>query len=446
MKKLLLILSCSLLILSCTDNKDENAVSHPLTLSATNFTWDTNVRLQKLEIHSDSDWVIESSVNWCSPYKKSGKGRYDLALWVDPNITQESRTGFLTVTSNNTKHIVNIEQPAYSSDTNYVYRLPLVCHVMYNDSTDSTKYIVKGWLAKVLKVVNSIYKYNKTNIQFEMALINENGDTLKEPGIIRHKVSFSNYDCEKFLSEDASNSKYAEYAQNLKRYINLYVYRFTDDNILGISDMAVMPKNYALNGLVSTNAANSITKTDYPFGCCINNKYIYETENDGYYNPYFIAITLGHELGHYIGLLHSFSENGCDDNDYCEDTHSCDYTSYTKNLKLQFDSLSVKYGGDKYVTLDQISTREGCDGIQYVADNIMDYVYCLSDTITGDQRTRFNHVLHYGSLIPGPKLVDISSLSFRATSEVFTPQISNCPSIKPVGTTRSTGIIRFKRK
>ena len=445
MKKLLFILSCCFLMISCADNKDENGGSNTLTLSATNFTWDTNVRLQKLGINTNSDWSIESSVNWCSPYKESGSGKSDLALWVNPNITKESRTGYLTVTSNNTKQIINIEQPGYSSDTNYVYRLPLVFHVMYNDATDSTKYIEKGWLSKAIKVVNLIYKYNKTNIQFEMALMDEKGNILEEPGVIRHKVSFSNYDCEKFLSEDASNSKYAEYAQNLKRYINLYVYRFSDDKILGISDMAVVPKNYSLNGLVSTNAANSITKTNYPFGCCINNKYIYETENDGYYNPYFIAITLGHELGHYLGLLHTFSENGCDDTDYCADTHNCDYTSYTKNIKLQQDSLIAKYGKDK-VTLEQIATREGCDGIQYVADNIMDYLYCLSDTITNDQRERLNHVLHYGSLIPGPKLVDISSLGSRATSEKFTPQISNCPTLPlPVGT-RGTDVMKFKRE
>jgi len=446
MKKLLFILSCSLLIMSCTESKEESSGTLPkaLSLSATKFTWDTNVRLEKLEISSDSDWTIESSANWCSPYKKSGTGNYNIALWVDPNITTETRTGTLTVTSNNTKHIINIEQPAYSSDTNYVYHLPLVFHVMYNDSTDSTKYVNKGWLTKVVNVVNRIYKYNKTNVQFEMATINENGDTLKEPGIIRHKVSFSSYDCEKFLSEDDSNSKYAAYAQNLKHYINVYMYRFTDDGILGISDMAVVPKNYALDGLVSTNSANSMTKTDYPFGCCINNKYTYETEDDGYYNPYFIAITLGHELGHYLGLLHSFSENGCDDNDYCADTHNCDYTSYNKNIQLQYDSIVAKYGNN--ITLNQMATREGCDDIQYVADNIMDYVYCLSDTITNDQRARFNHILHYGSLIPGPKLVDISSLPSRSNSEVFTPQISNCPSVmQPIGT-RSTGVIRFKRK
>ena len=70
MKKLLFILSCSILMISCADSKDENGGSNTLTLSATNFTWDTNVRLQKLGINTNSDWSIESSVNWCSPYKE----------------------------------------------------------------------------------------------------------------------------------------------------------------------------------------------------------------------------------------------------------------------------------------------------------------------------------------------------------------------------------------
>lgn len=451
-KPLLLLLLASTFLFGCKESEDATTSSNANTypLSDSTYTWNSNINQQVMKITSNSSWTVTSNVSWCDPMKSNGTGTASIPLWISPNITSQARSGALTVTNSTTKYTIPISQPAYNSDTEYVYRIPVVFHILYKDASDTLQYVKKGWMAKVMRVVNLYYKHSKANIQFEMAQYDEDGNTLDEPGVMRQQVSFTSYDCEKFLgstgSVESDLKEFSKNAQNLKRYLNIYVYRFSDDNVMGISDMAVLPTKYKLDGCTMTDDANNITSLKYPFGSCINNKYIYETEDDGYYNPEYIVVTLAHELGHYAGLLHCFSEDECNDDDYCSDTRNCDYTSYTKNLDLQYDSLLTKYGKAN-ITLGMLSTRMGCDGTEYVADNIMDYVYCYSDTFTVQQVARMKHVMNYGSVIPGPKLTSTaSSVKTRtATETTFTPIISSCPSVpRPVSTRGKGDLPQFK--
>lgn len=48
------------------------------------------------------------------------------------------------------------------------------------------------------------------------------------------------------------------------------------------------------------------TNIPYPHCVSINNDYIYD--HDAYYSSSDIVATLTHELGHYLGLRHAFSE------------------------------------------------------------------------------------------------------------------------------------------
>jgi zinc-dependent metalloproteinase lipoprotein len=441
-KQILLVLLASSVFFGCKESEDTtNSKVNTYPLSDSTYTWNSNVNQQLLKITSSSSWSITSDVNWCDPLISSGTGTSSIPLWVSPNITSQARSGIITVTNNTTKYTIPISQPAYNSDTEYVYRVPVVFHILYKDANDSLQYIKNGWMARVLRVVNLYYKFNKTNIQFEMAKYDEDGNTLDEPGVMRQQVSFSSYDCDKFLGSEgkitADLKEFSKNAQNMKRYLNVYIYRFSDNNVMGISDIAVLPTAHKLDGCTNTDEVNNLTTLSFPFGSCINNKYIYETEDNGYYNPDYIVVTLAHELGHYIGLLHSFSEDECNDDDYCSDTHNCDYNRYIDSLNVQMDSLKRIYGEDN-ITLKMVSTRLGCDGTEYVADNIMDYMYCYSDTFTTQQVARMKHVMNYGSLIPGPKLSSSSSsVKTRTSTETtFVPKISSCPNIPRPVTTR----------
>ena len=124
------------------------------------------------------------------------------------------------------------------------------------------------------------------------------------------------------------------------------------------------------------------------------------------------AITLAHELGHYLGLRHVFSEGGttsmCTDTDYCKDTKSYNKQEYDSKCDYIYENEREKY------TFKNLVKRTGCDGIEFISYNIMDYAISYSNQFTQNQRERIRHVLSYSPLIPGPKKGDIDT---RALNE-----------------------------
>ena len=415
---------------SCTSHDDDEATEKGLQLSAESFVWDSATRSQELTINTPRSWTVTSNVPWCQPLKSNGMGKTPLRLWVNPNITPEERTGQLTVTAGGEQKTVSLQQPAMASADNYRYVLPVVYHVLFQNANDTTENIREGWLAKVTDGVNALYRQAHANVQFEMAQYTDDGNLLDEPGVVRHRVSFSDYDAISFLDTDGSdNRQYAEYAFNLQRTVNIYVFRFADDNELGLSDLAIMPSSHPLDSLMTLDWLNDKTTLSFPFGCCINSKYIYEKNERGMHNSLNSVATVAHELGHYLGLLHTFSQNSCEEDDACTDTHVCDYNAYLEEV-----SELIKRIQDEGRTprLDEVAKRTDCtDGSTYVADNIMDYACSYSTEFSLQQRTRMKHVLNYAPSVPGPKLDTYPAASTRATSlpAEFRPRIVVCPAV-----------------
>ena len=116
------------------------------------------------------------------------------------------------------------------------------------------------------------------------------------------------------------------------QYINIMLYRFTNKNILGISYLPYTVKPDKLEGLNQLNFLPTHSTLTYPHCISINKLYINGKANiEGQiYNPSDVIATLAHELGHYLGLYHTFNEtkdsagniitNLCEDTDYCTDT------------------------------------------------------------------------------------------------------------------------------
>jgi zinc-dependent metalloproteinase lipoprotein len=142
-------------------------------------------------------------------------------------------------------------------------------------------------------------------------------------------------------------------------------------------------------------------------------------------------VTLAHELGHYVGLLHTFSEVECLYDDACSDTPICDYTAYREQVSKFMTEYTRRYGSDYRFSLDQLALRENCQeaGKTYVADNIMDYNYCYSNTFTAQQRARIRYVLNYAPLVPGPKLDVYKVKGATRSASSLRPVLSDCPSI-----------------
>ena len=434
MRKLLFLLVMALLA-ACSGNDDADK-AEKLRLSAEEFVWNDTQHDAQLEIITNGAWTITSSADWCTPLIKEGSGRTIVPLWVIPNITKSERTATLTVKSGSIAKTVSLKQPALESSENHQYVLPVVFHVLYHNQADTLEYVRKDWLGKMMSIVNRIYKHNKTNVQFEMAQYDDEGNKLDEAGVVRHQVSFTEYDPHEFLdTEGKDHQQFSEFAFNIQRCINIYVFKFNEPKYMGLSDLAITPENHKLDSLQATDYLNTLTKPDFPFGCCINNTYIYETEENGYYNPCYVVNTIAHELGHFLGLLHTFSEDECNEDDACTDTKNCDYNAYTTLLEALFDE--VERTGKK-LTLDDVAERINCeDATNYIAHNVMDYAYCFSDEFSEQQIDRMRHVLNYSPSVPGPKL-DIykKTRASAGSSKPLRPKLSDCPAFPTNSTTR----------
>ena len=310
----------------------------------------------------------------------------------------------------------------------YTYKLPVIFHVLYTDDNDSVRALATR-LPQVLSYVNEIYKGSvygwrgvygeKINVDFQPAKAGEDGKILSTPG-----VTFQKWNGD-FPIEATSfmSSKNASLLWEPNDYINVMVYPFKQETkgsiILGISHMPYSLNDTTYLDGLETTSARYISKANLGFPYCvsINSDYVnrmstrYTLADHGaksyIYDSCDIVATLAHELGHYLGLHHVFTEqktesNGtsawteaddCFDSDFCDDTPSYNKVEYDKYLS------SLTSGAD----MNDLVSRNSCDGTVFDSNNIMDYAIGYAFRITPEQKQRIRHVLYYSPLIPGPK-------------------------------------------
>ena len=423
MKKILFCLLIGLLSVAACNNDDND-----LRIFVESFDWDENVWEQTVDIKVNGKWSVSSNVDWCGPYQSSGEGDKRITLWVKPNLTNTARTGKLTIRSGGDTKTIALSQKAFSGNLeDFTYQLPVIFHILYKDQNNALQYPAKGRMAEILKGVNRLYASNKMNIQFVMAKYDQDGKELEEPGVMREEVKFDSISSMKFLEQ--KNTDYGYLNQDLQRYINIFVFAYSEEKTLGVSDLPVMPTEHTMDGL--SNQAGKELQTfktlNFPWGVTINNNFIDQDQDANTINPLYVTLTLAHELGHYLGLLHTFSQNECYEDDYCDDTKNCDYHAYEQQLEVYMTEVQ-KSGGR--LEAKKVLRRISCeDASEYQADNILDYMYTIGNVFTEQQKKRAHQVLNYCPMVPGPKLETYSKASSRASAAFIQPRLSDCPKV-----------------
>ena len=322
-------------------------------------------------------------------------------------------------------------------DDGYTYRLPVIFHVLYNDADNLNQHIPASRLQQLLSYVNMIYRGgifgdSKTvGVTFVAAEYDEKGNKLSTPGVEYVKWTDSYpINPSDFMSDNSG--AYVSYLWDPNEYINVMLYNFQNtadgNTILGISHMPYAIQNDSTLAGLETTTARYISKANlrYPHCVSINSLFAYLDEEGRYcesdryaaadhkatyINPSDIVVTLAHELGHYLGLHHAFSESmsidadgsksitmtdGCLDSDYCDDTPSYNRIEY-------MDYIGYYMQHTPQPKLQDVIARDPCVGQQFVSTNIMDYAYSLGYEITQDQKDRMRWVMYYCPMIPGPK-------------------------------------------
>lgn len=320
-----------------------------------------------VNITSSDSWTAASSSTACNLVPNQGTSNQSLSIVVEANLDEAPKNMTVVVTSGGIKKTISISQQGRSTTAGeYHYNLPVIFHILYKDKNNPLQYVKQDRLAKILDTVNKLYK---------------------------------------------DKTKSVEYIWEPNNYINVMVYNFKDDEstnstTLGIAHIpfSTVGSNY-LEGLSKTQKSYLEKQNlKFPYSVSINSLFINDQSTSTQYSTADITVTLAHELGHYLGLHHAFSENdegiydGCFDSDYCDDTptynkveYDADYAYTAKNDPANF-------------TFDYLVKRKNCKTNQtFTSTNIMDYSVSYSDRFTNEQRSRIRHVLTYSPLIPGPK-------------------------------------------
>ena len=441
MRKLLAVIGFLVLLIGCGgDDAGNGGNSGGVTIiGGESLTFGSSVTSHAIQLSGSVSWSAKSDdncKNWCYPFKASGNSD-KIVLWVSPNITDKARSGKVTVQLGDKKQEISVSQPAFTGDLDtYDYHLPVVFHVLYKNESDKTQNANASQFTKILKAVNQLYADNDMHIVFEMGKYDRKGDELTEPGIIRKQVDFDEMSPDDFLKDKT----FSDDVLNLKKYINIFVFPFAKDGgdkiTLGKTTMPFLPSAHPLDSLWTSDNVIEYAYLTTPFGVCINSDYINEWQEENMIKPTYIVSTVAHELGHYLGLLHTFSEHECEDDDACDDTPISDYENYISYI-LKYQEDEKAKGRDSF-TFKELGTREDCiTGKEFLATNILDYAYTSAEEFSPQQKNRTRHVLKYGVLMPGPKLVEYNTTGYvtkRAANRAFAPapgfvKTTHCPKV-----------------
>ncbi|TAH25322.1 MAG: T9SS C-terminal target domain-containing protein [Cytophagales bacterium] len=192
------------------------------------------------------------------------------------------------------------------------YQIPVVFHIIYNNEDQN---ISETQIKEQLRVINEdfnklnkdtanipeIFKNLSASIEIEFCLANQDPNGKFTNGINRVFTAIKEFDI--YFADTILKS--LSYWPSDK-YLNVWVANLTND-ILGYAQFP------SQSGLVDLSSDQGLAESD---GVVVYYKAFGYNQNSSKYN---LGKTLTHEIGHWLGLIHTWGDSFCG-NDYVDDT------------------------------------------------------------------------------------------------------------------------------
>lgn len=468
MKRLLLILLLLPFLFSCNRGAqlpdleislDELVVDHQ--------GYDLNGKSPVVTLTANADWSAEPSEDWLQPNVFSGGTRTLVTIKVSPNFTDDERTGYIVFKNEAKEVTLKVHQKKGEVDIEQIiYEVPVIFHIMYNeedirnpDERKRKRALNSEELQSIIHEVNRLYglpPVNKleeeedeqnlrernnvpkleTRIRFVLAKVDPKGKVLPNMGVTRTAITeryLRPYD----ILNDKEGGKYHSMSWPLDRYVNVFVFPFSTEGqgvneglLLGISSMPHASEKKPIEGLdILNKRVQHFSNYNH---CIVVNAEAFE---ERIYSEFFLKNKLGistiaHELGHYLGLAHTFTEirregggiitDACEDTDYCLDTPTYNREAYNRTARE-----IIAAGGSYQVMLEGLLRRTDCANVKFISTNVMDYEWSHSDRFTPDQVKRMRQVLYYSPTVPGQKMIVFDNTKSLELIEVE-PRFTAC--------------------
>jgi hypothetical protein len=265
-----------------------------------------------------------------------------------------------------------------SRDGEEVINIPVIFHILHQGQAIGTGYNLSEAQinAQIDQVNNDLRKMSGTSgfnsfaegadtkIQLAAAIYDEDDNELVEAGINRVNTATVGLGTGSFSKNYMNSTVKPQTQWDPELYLNVWVAPLS----AGLLGFGQFPDASGLDGVTANGGANtdgvvilykSIGSTDSPNALAL-----------GGYANYNKGRTLTHELGHWLGLKHTWGDGGCSTDDYCSDTPP---------------TSSANYGCDSNVS--------AC-GHNTMIENYMDYTYdaCMS-AFTLEQKIRMRTVM-----------------------------------------------------
>lgn len=411
---------------------------HMITKKDNIYTVDSDSYNLQTTLTEAISWTASSNAAWLTLSASSGTLPTGPTLQISANNTGNWRYAQVSVVAAGETQVLDIKQQPT------VHNLPVVIHIL-KDGSSNTEGITQAMAISLVDSINNRYAalplYNTNGVHIgnydmniRLALATQDPDGAPTTGVLMHSVTTAQRESHDFLNFEnpmttQDNADHAlVWPQN--RYINIFIFEFVDSEgnptgVVGTSNLCLMRPDinaqylgyfYTLPYGSHYNNVNSM------FSVTLSTRQMYAGTVGPDITHDFVD-TAVHELGHYLGLFHTFNDGPAPlGDDAVGDTQNYDRELYEDYLSDLNTAITNYNEGDRTVwaTLDDALYGVSLRGFRiplgsassysftalppdaFASTNIMDYYHYVTEmkSFTPLQTQRMRYAVAHSPMIP----------------------------------------------